>query len=64
LEPYRRVGVVPAELDRSLAEDPLPYGIAAQRVVIETAVQYSYEQGLISKPIPLDAVFSPATADL
>ena len=38
-------------------EDLWPYGLEANRHVLETLVQYSHQQGLISRRIPLDELF-------
>lgn len=44
--------------------DPFPYGIPANREVLETLVTYSHEQGLIPDPIPLEELFATSTLDL
>ena len=44
--------------------DPFPYGVPANRVVLETLVSYSHEQGLIPQPTPLEDLFAPSTLDL
>jgi 4,5-dihydroxyphthalate decarboxylase len=41
----------------SLMNDPLPYGISANRASIEALVTYALQQELISSPPPLDQVF-------
>lgn len=45
-------------------EDPYPYGVKANRPMLETLVQYSHEQGFISGPVPLEELFAPATLDM
>jgi 4,5-dihydroxyphthalate decarboxylase len=40
--------------------DPLPYGLSANRTMLETVVQYAAEQGIISRPIAIAELF-PAT---
>lgn len=41
-----------------LGPDPWEYGLSARnRKTLETLVGYSYEQGLISRPIPLEELF-------
>ena len=63
LKPFETLGWLPG--DGSLtARDPLPYGISGQRGVLETLAAYSYEQGLTSKPVPLEEVFAPSARDL
>lgn len=63
LKPFQNLGWLPGD-GSVLARDPLPYGIAGQRNVLETLASYSYEQGLTSKPVPLEEVFAPPTLDL
>jgi len=43
--------------------DPWPYGLEANRQVLQTLVGYAYEQGLIKKQLPLESLFAPATLD-
>jgi 4,5-dihydroxyphthalate decarboxylase len=40
------------------------YGVAPNRHVLETILRYSHEQGLTSRPLPLDALFAPSTIDM
>jgi len=42
----------------ALGPDPWAYGLEANRHVIETLVQYTYEQGLISKKLDVDSLFA------
>ena len=44
--------------------DPLPYGIAANRRVLEAIIEYSVEQGILAKPVAVDDVFAYGTHDL
>lgn len=39
--------------------DPLPYGIEPNRKVLEAVVQYAVEQGIISRPVPVEGLFVP-----
>ena len=41
--------------------DPLPYGIAPNRKVLETIVQYAVEQGIIAKPVAVEDLFPRST---
>ena len=41
--------------------DPLPYGIAPNRKVLETIVQYAVEQQIIAKPIAVEELFPRST---
>lgn len=45
-------------------EDVYPYGMAANRRVLETIRDYSYEQGLTSRRVSWDELFAPGTLDL
>ena len=50
------------EEERDLfGNDPWPYGLGANRHVLETLVQYSYEQGLIKKRVDIESLFAPNT---
>jgi len=44
--------------------DPLPYGVAPNRREIEAVIQYSVEQGILSKPFGIEDVFAAGTLDL
>jgi 4,5-dihydroxyphthalate decarboxylase len=44
--------------------DPLPYGIAPNRRVLEAIVQYSVEQGILKTPMKIEDVFAKGTLDL
>ena len=44
-------------------EDPWPYGLEANRHVLETLVQYAHEQGLIKKTVDLESLFVPSTLE-
>ena len=44
--------------------DPLPYGIAPNRRMLEQALQSALAQGIITQPVAVDALFAPATHDL
>lgn len=44
--------------------DPFPYGIRANRPMLESLVAYSVEQGLIPQKIKLEDLFAPSTVDL
>jgi 4,5-dihydroxyphthalate decarboxylase len=63
LRPFQNLGWLPDD-ELITARDPLPYGIACQRRVLETLASYSYEQGLTSRPVPVEEVFAPSTLDL
>jgi 4,5-dihydroxyphthalate decarboxylase len=44
--------------------DPYPYGMQANRAMLESLVQFSHEQGLTSRRLTLEEVFHPATLEL
>jgi 4,5-dihydroxyphthalate decarboxylase len=44
--------------------DPLPYGIAPNRKVIEALIGHALTQGIISKPATADELFVPSTRGL
>jgi 4,5-dihydroxyphthalate decarboxylase len=39
--------------------DPLPYGLQANRKVLELIVQYAVEQGIIARPVHVEDLFVP-----
>ena len=43
--------------------DPWTNGVAANRTNLEQFVQYSFEQGLISRPLPVEELFHASTLD-
>jgi 4,5-dihydroxyphthalate decarboxylase len=44
-----------------VAGDPLPYGVAPNRAMIEAIVRYAVEQGILAQPIEVDALFARGT---
>lgn len=44
--------------------DPFPYGIKANRKLLETIVDFSFEQGLITKKPQIEELFAESTRDL
>jgi 4,5-dihydroxyphthalate decarboxylase len=44
--------------------DPLPYGIAPNREVIEELIGHALAQGIITKPVTVEALFAPSTHSL
>jgi len=50
------------EEERDLfGNNPWPYGLGANRHVLDTLIQYSYEQGLIKKRLDTEGIFAPNT---
>jgi 4,5-dihydroxyphthalate decarboxylase len=55
------------EMHRRVMEitgDPLPYGIAPNRRVIDELIQHALTQGIITKPVTADELFVPSTRKL
>jgi 4,5-dihydroxyphthalate decarboxylase len=46
-----------------LGPDAWAYGLEANRHILETLVQYTYEQGLISKRVDIDSLFAKSTLE-
>ena len=44
--------------------DPLPYGIAPNRKVIDELIGHALTQGIITKPVTADELFAPGTREL
>ncbi len=50
------------EEERDLfGNNPWPYGLGANRHVLDTLIQYSYEQGLIKTRLDTEGIFAPNT---
>jgi 4,5-dihydroxyphthalate decarboxylase len=60
----------PSEVDEvhrrvmEVTSDPLPYGIAPNRNVIEELIRHALTQGIITKPVMADELFAPSTRTL
>jgi 4,5-dihydroxyphthalate decarboxylase len=60
----------PSEADKvhqrvmDITGDPLPYGIAPNRKVIDELIAHALTQGIISKPVTADELFAPSTRNL
>jgi 4,5-dihydroxyphthalate decarboxylase len=48
----------------AITGDPLPYGIAPNRRVIEELIGHAVTQGIIEKPVTVDELFVPSTRGL
>jgi 4,5-dihydroxyphthalate decarboxylase len=44
--------------------DPFPYGVAANREMLQTIIDYSHEQGLTPEKLKLEELFAPSTLDV
>jgi 4,5-dihydroxyphthalate decarboxylase len=60
----------PTEIDElhkrvmQVTGDPLPYGIAPNRAVIEELIGHALKQGIITKPVTVEELFVPSTRGL
>ncbi len=48
----------------AITGDPLPYGIAPNRKVIDELIGHALTQGIIAKPVTADELFAPSTRSL
>jgi 4,5-dihydroxyphthalate decarboxylase len=53
-----------AQTRRLFGNDPFPYGVGANREMLETIVMFCREQGLISEEPKIEDLFAPSTVDL
>lgn len=49
---------------QELGGNPLPYGIDANRPVLEELIDHALVQGILKKPVDIEALFAPATREL
>jgi 4,5-dihydroxyphthalate decarboxylase len=60
----------PTEVDKvhklvmDITGDPLPYGIAPNRKVLDELIGHALKQGIITKPVTPDELFAPTTRGL
>jgi 4,5-dihydroxyphthalate decarboxylase len=60
----------PSEIDEvhrrvmEITGEPLPYGLAANRKVIEDLIRHALTQGIITKPVTVEELFAPSTRAL
>lgn len=47
-----------------MMDDPLPYGIAPNRAVLENLIANATSQGILRKPAAVESVFEPTTIEL
>jgi 4,5-dihydroxyphthalate decarboxylase len=60
---YLATGLLPRESKEALAKSIVIHGIRANRPVLETAAQYSFEQGLTPRLVKLEEVFAASAMD-
>lgn len=53
-----------ARMREMFGNDPFPYGVAANRAMLETVVQFSQEQGLIHDRPTIEQLFAAGTVEL
>jgi len=53
-----------AKLQQQLGTDPFPYGLAANRKVVETMIRFNVDQKIIPNPVKVEDVFASNTLDL
>ena len=51
-----------AEMDALMGSDPWPYGIEANRKILDAFVQYLVDQAFIEKTMPIEELFTPIIA--
>lgn len=61
VEYHRASGLISTEAFEALTEPLVRHGIGANRVTLETAAQFSFEQDLTPRLVGLDEVFAPST---
>jgi 4,5-dihydroxyphthalate decarboxylase len=65
LDPWVQIGAIAADVPAQIRSvDPLPYGIAGQRDVLDTLETYLVEQGLVRDKVQVEQLFAPSTLDL
>jgi 4,5-dihydroxyphthalate decarboxylase len=60
VEYHLETGLLPPEARKALATPIVQHGVQANRKVLETAAQWSYEQGLTPRLIRLEELFPPS----
>jgi 4,5-dihydroxyphthalate decarboxylase len=64
VQTHAQLGLLPREAAAALHKDPYPYGVVANRSILETIARYSHEQGLTPRVLSLDEIFPRNTLDL
>jgi len=63
VDAFIEAGILPGSAATDLAKPLIQHGIVANRAVLETAAQYSFEQGLTPKLAKLEDVFAESTLE-
>jgi 4,5-dihydroxyphthalate decarboxylase len=58
---HLEAGTVPASYRKAIQAPIVQHGLRANRAVLETAMQYSFEQGLTPRLVKLEEIFAPST---
>jgi 4,5-dihydroxyphthalate decarboxylase len=64
LEPYYATGTLDPDAGQARQKDLFPYGVVANQELLETMIEYSFEQGLTRRKLSIEEIFHPATLDL
>jgi 4,5-dihydroxyphthalate decarboxylase len=64
LASHLETGLLGDDVKRTLAADPMAYGVKATRKVLETIADYVHEQGLTQGRVAIEELFAPSTMDL
>lgn len=64
LGPLLDAGLIDDAVANALSTDLFTYGVVAQRPILETIAQYSFEQGLTPRQFGLEELFYPPTLEL
>ena len=62
-QPWIDTGVLDASAKQSIATDLFPYGLKANRMVVEKAMEYSHEQGLTPRVMTPEELFADNLLD-
>jgi 4,5-dihydroxyphthalate decarboxylase len=46
-----------------MGDDYWPYGVGKNRTAIDAAINYSYEQGMISRRLEIEELFAKSTLE-
>jgi 4,5-dihydroxyphthalate decarboxylase len=47
-----------------IGDDPFPFGIKANRAMLDTIIGYSHEQGLTPRKLAIEELFAESTLEL
>src|SRR5205085_12309450 len=63
VEYHLETGLLAPEAGKALATPLIRHGIEANRKVLETTAQYSFEQGLTPRLVTLEELFAPSVME-